>query len=150
MLSRVIVNLKIHVPPGPKPLDSSMYLRRFPQLRTLQSHSFHSSSHLRALSPLAIQKAEQISFQWKGTSATGGTTKNFIGGEFVESKTTQWIDAHDPVRNTLKTSYLLMHKYLHSQHKLSSRAFHKPQIQNSKTLSTLLLMRTNLGVVQVS
>ena len=75
-----------------------MYLRRFPQLRTLQSHSFHSSSHLKALSSLAIPKAEQISSQWKGTSATGGTTKNFIGGEFIESKTTEWIDTHDPVR----------------------------------------------------
>lgn len=78
-----------------------MHCRRFPQLRTLQSHSFHSSSYVKALSPLAIQKAEQISSQWKGTSATGGTTKNFIGGEFVESKATEWIDTHDPVCNTL-------------------------------------------------
>ncbi|KAF8807731.1 methylmalonate-semialdehyde dehydrogenase [Phlegmacium glaucopus] len=80
-----------------------MYFRRFPQLRTLQSHSFHSSSHLRALSPLAVQKAEQISSEWKGTSATGGTTKNFIGGEFLESKTTEWIDTHDPSTQTLLT-----------------------------------------------
>lgn len=82
-----------------------MYCRRFPQLRTVQSHSFHSTSHVKALSPLAIQKAEQISSQWKGTSATGGTTKNFIGGEFVESKTAEWIDTHDPVCNTLNGSY---------------------------------------------
>lgn len=28
---------------------------------------------------------------------TGGTTKNFIGGQFVESKTDEWFDVHDPV-----------------------------------------------------
>ena len=85
----------------------SQYCRRFPRLRTVQSHSFYSSSHLKALGSLAIQKAEQISSQWKGTSATGGTTKNFIGGEFVESKTTEWIDTHDPVCSTLNGSCIL-------------------------------------------
>ena len=90
------------VPDNGSLLESVMSFRRLPQLRTLQSHSFHSSSHVKALSPIAVSKAEQISSQWKGTNATGGTTKNFIGGEFVESKTTEWIDTHDPVRNTLK------------------------------------------------
>lgn len=80
---------------------------RFPHLRTVQSRAFHSSSHVKALSSLAIQKAEQISSHWKGTSATGGTTKNFIGGEFVESKTAEWIDTHDPVLNTLNGLYFL-------------------------------------------
>jgi malonate-semialdehyde dehydrogenase (acetylating) / methylmalonate-semialdehyde dehydrogenase len=106
-----------------------MYCRRFPHLRTVQSRSFHSSSHLKALGPLAIQKAEQISSQWKGTSATGGTTKNFIDGEFIESKTTEWIDTHDPVCNTLNGSYFQTNE--HSQHKPSLRAFHKPQTRNS-------------------
>ncbi|KAJ7169735.1 Aldehyde/histidinol dehydrogenase [Mycena filopes] len=38
---------------------------------------------------------------WRGTSVTGGTTKNFIGGEFTESKTTDWIDILDPSTQTL-------------------------------------------------
>ncbi|KAJ6604498.1 Aldehyde/histidinol dehydrogenase, partial [Mycena vulgaris] len=33
--------------------------------------------------------------------ASGGTTKNFIGGEFVDSKTTDWIDVLDPSTQTL-------------------------------------------------
>ncbi|KAF8973544.1 methylmalonate-semialdehyde dehydrogenase [Flammula alnicola] len=60
-----------------------MSLRRFPQLRNLQRHSssFHTSASAKALSALALPKAEQISAHWKGTSATGGSTKNFIGGD---------------------------------------------------------------------
>lgn len=49
------------------------------------------------LNAFARQTAENISANWKGTSATGGNTKNFIGGVFVESKTTQWHDVLDPV-----------------------------------------------------
>lgn len=72
-------------------------LRRLPLLRGLKSQGFHTSAAAKALSALALPKAEAISAQWKGTSATGESTKNFIGGEFVESKTTEWIDVHDPV-----------------------------------------------------
>ncbi|KAG1736280.1 hypothetical protein EDD22DRAFT_787526, partial [Suillus occidentalis] len=32
---------------------------------------------------------ESLSATWKGTSATGGSTKNFIGGAFVDSKKSQ-------------------------------------------------------------
>ncbi|KZS95962.1 methylmalonate-semialdehyde dehydrogenase [Sistotremastrum niveocremeum HHB9708] len=53
------------------------------------------------LNDFARAKAEQLSKSWKGTSATGGTTKNFIGGEFVESKAEKWIDVHDPATQTL-------------------------------------------------
>jgi malonate-semialdehyde dehydrogenase (acetylating) / methylmalonate-semialdehyde dehydrogenase len=42
--------------------------------------------------------AEKLSRNWKGTSASGEDTKNFIGGEFVQSRATQWIDVLDPVR----------------------------------------------------
>ena len=59
------------------------------------------------LSPLARQKAEEISAAWKGTSATGGTTKNFIGGDFLESKSSQWIDVLDPVRSRIYSNFLL-------------------------------------------
>ncbi len=52
---------------------------------------------LSGLSATAKSKAEKISQDWKGTSATGANTKNFIGGEFVESKTDKWIDVVDPV-----------------------------------------------------
>lgn len=74
-----------------------MSFRRLPQLRALQRKSFHTSASAKALSALALPKAEQISANWKGTSATGESTKNFIGGEFVESNSNEWIDVHDPV-----------------------------------------------------
>ena len=50
------------------------------------------------LSPTARAKALELSTNWKGTSTTGRQTKNFIGGEFVESSTNEWIDVLDPVR----------------------------------------------------
>lgn len=49
------------------------------------------------LSPLAAAAAEEVSSKWKGTSATGGKTKNYIGGEFTESKATKWLEVRDPV-----------------------------------------------------
>lgn len=49
------------------------------------------------LSPLAKAAAEEVSSKWKGTSATGGKTKNYIGGEFVESKAEKWLEVRDPV-----------------------------------------------------
>jgi len=52
----------------------------------------------------ALPLAEKISAEWKGTNATGGTTKNFIGGEFAESKASQWFDVLDPVRS-VSSSY---------------------------------------------
>ena len=59
-----------------------------------------SATHppLVGLSSTQRSHAEKISAEWKGTSATGGNTKNFIGGEFVESKAETWIDVVDPVR----------------------------------------------------
>ncbi|KAF9527804.1 methylmalonate-semialdehyde dehydrogenase [Crepidotus variabilis] len=81
----------------------SLPARRFPVLRTLSCKSFHTSASTKALGALAQPKAEQISKNWKGTSATGGSTKNFIGGEFVESKSAEWIDVHDPSTQTVLT-----------------------------------------------
>ncbi|KAK0208171.1 methylmalonate-semialdehyde dehydrogenase [Desarmillaria ectypa] len=66
-----------------------------------RARNFSSSSALSALSAAALPKAEQLSSEWKGTSATGGTTKNFIGGQFVESKSSEWIDVLDPASQTL-------------------------------------------------
>ncbi|EIW86856.1 methylmalonate-semialdehyde dehydrogenase [Coniophora puteana RWD-64-598 SS2] len=52
------------------------------------------------LNSAAKAKAEQISADWKGSSATGGTTKNYIGGEFVESKASNWLQVLDPATQT--------------------------------------------------
>jgi malonate-semialdehyde dehydrogenase (acetylating)/methylmalonate-semialdehyde dehydrogenase len=62
------------------------------------SRSFTTSARVGAgLSALARPVAEKISAEWKGTSMIGGTTKNFIGGQFVESKADKWLEVHDPV-----------------------------------------------------
>lgn len=60
-------------------------------------HNRSYASAAGSLSALARPKAEQISSQWKGTSATGGNTLNYIGGAFVESSATKHIDVLDPV-----------------------------------------------------
>lgn len=75
---------------------------RLPFLYRLPPHSLSSrylstSAPRPALSPLARPVAESISVAWKGTSMTGGTTKNFIGGHFLESKADTWLDVFDPV-----------------------------------------------------
>ncbi|KAG9014720.1 hypothetical protein FRB94_010567 [Tulasnella sp. JGI-2019a] len=62
------------------------------------SHSFATKS----LAPHAQAAADKLSQQnWKGTSSSGGTTKNFINGEFVESKSTKWHDITDPSTQTV-------------------------------------------------
>lgn len=69
-------------------------------LATHASSSSHSHSHA-SLSPHAHAAAEKLSKNWKGTSATGGTTKNFINGEFVESTSEKWLDVTDPSNQTV-------------------------------------------------
>ncbi|KAJ7615001.1 Methylmalonate-semialdehyde dehydrogenase [Roridomyces roridus] len=54
-----------------------------------------------SLNAFSQSKAEELSANWKGTNFLGGTTKNFIGGEFLESKTDKWIDVLDPATQTL-------------------------------------------------
>jgi len=58
---------------------------------------------LRGLNSAVREKAEKLSRGWKGTSASGENTKNFIGGEFVQSRATQWTDVVDPSTQTLLT-----------------------------------------------
>jgi malonate-semialdehyde dehydrogenase (acetylating)/methylmalonate-semialdehyde dehydrogenase len=70
------------------------------------------------LSSVSQTRAEELSSQWKGTnflggelhgtrfhpstsSGSSGTTKNFIDGEFRESKTEKWIEVLDPVSYVL-------------------------------------------------
>jgi malonate-semialdehyde dehydrogenase (acetylating)/methylmalonate-semialdehyde dehydrogenase len=50
-----------------------------------------------SLAPLAQAAAEDVSSKWRGTHALGGKTKNYIGGEFVESQTDRWLEVRDPV-----------------------------------------------------
>ena len=86
------------LPPRHRPTMPSPRLprpTRFLVGRTYATASANSWST--KLSPTARAKAMEISTNWKGTSATGKLTKNFIGGEFVESSTDEWIDVHDPV-----------------------------------------------------
>lgn len=52
---------------------------------------------LGGLSAVVREKAERLSTQWKGTNASGGSTKNYIGGEFRESSTDKWVEVLDPV-----------------------------------------------------
>jgi hypothetical protein len=79
------------------PTIMSVARSSFSRLPAFRVRSFSTSTSLASLSAAALPKAEQISAEWQGTSATGGTTKNFIGGEFLDSKTSQWIDVLDPV-----------------------------------------------------
>lgn len=64
-------------------------------------HPVSSISAMSASSPqysaLAAKAAEEVSSKWKGTTANGGRTKNYIGGEFFESQAEKWLEVHDPV-----------------------------------------------------
>ncbi|KAI0051646.1 methylmalonate-semialdehyde dehydrogenase [Auriscalpium vulgare] len=83
-----------------------MFSSRLSRAQTLHARTYATASSrppLSGLNALARPKAEQLSRDWKGTSATGENTKNFIGGEFVESKTAEWIDVVDPSTQTLLT-----------------------------------------------
>ena len=48
-------------------------------------------------SQLMILKKTLSSLKYSGQLRTVATTKNFIGGQFVESQTSEWIDLHNPV-----------------------------------------------------
>jgi len=53
-----------------------------------------------ALSSVGQTHASSLS-NWPGTSFSGGQVKNYIGGEFKESKANKWTDVHDPSTQTL-------------------------------------------------
>ncbi|KAJ4499486.1 methylmalonate-semialdehyde dehydrogenase [Lentinula lateritia] len=78
-----------------------MTLGRVARIRSINHpRSFSTTSAALALSNVARSKANQLS-QWKGTSVIGETTKNFIGGEFVDSKSSEWTEVLDPNTQTL-------------------------------------------------
>ncbi|KAI0375415.1 methylmalonate-semialdehyde dehydrogenase [Pilatotrama ljubarskyi] len=84
-----------------------MPIAKLPRPARLRVRSYATTSSSRpplsGLSATAKAKAEKLSQEWKGTSATGENTKNFIGGQFVESKADKWIDVVDPATQTLLT-----------------------------------------------
>jgi hypothetical protein len=114
---------------------------------------FHTSTSVKALSALAQPVAERISTNWKGTNATGSPTKNFVGGQFVESKATEWIDVHDPVSHRIYNSFIYLpvfNAFSFSQLKRSSHGFPKRLTRNFKRLSIPLPRLSKHGVEQVS
>lgn len=128
-------------------MHSSLHRIRLARLHVRASAATQSRS-VSALSAVARSKAEQISADWEGTSATGGNTKNFIGGEFVESKSSQWTDVLDPV------SCIALYDQnwdwnSNRQHKHSSRVCRKQRVQNSMRLWLQHRKRTKHGAARV-
>ncbi|KAL1748574.1 Aldehyde/histidinol dehydrogenase [Schizophyllum fasciatum] len=76
-------------------------VRALSRRTSLSARLFATSAPCSALSASALPHAEKLSADWKGTSMTGGKTKNFIGGEFVESQAQEWLDVVDPSTQTL-------------------------------------------------
>lgn len=116
--------------------------------RTIASRRAYAT--LSALSQPARTRAEKLSAEWKGTHALGGNTKNYIGGEFVESKATVWHDVVDPVRLRpfLIASTNLFRCF--SLHKHCSLASPRPPPPSLSKLSMLLPRPTRLGADRAS
>jgi malonate-semialdehyde dehydrogenase (acetylating)/methylmalonate-semialdehyde dehydrogenase len=74
----------------------------FRSTRAVSVRSYATVQPLRGLNSAVREKAEKLSRDWKGTNSSGENTKNFIGGEFVQSRANQWIDVVDPVRCTAR------------------------------------------------
>ncbi|KZP10557.1 Methylmalonate-semialdehyde dehydrogenase [Athelia psychrophila] len=71
---------------------------RISRLNLLRPRGYATVS---GLSATARGKAEVLSADWKGTNYLGSTTKNYIGGEFTESKAEKWLEIHDPSTQTV-------------------------------------------------
>lgn len=76
---------------APRCLPSRASARRYASAATA------TASRTAAAGTLADQNASKESGRWKGTDTLGGSTKLFIGGQFVESRADRWIDVNDPV-----------------------------------------------------
>lgn len=61
------------------------------------SSSASAAASETSLGSLAYERARDVDSKWKGTSTLGGTTKNFVHGQFVDSKTERWVEVRDPV-----------------------------------------------------
>jgi malonate-semialdehyde dehydrogenase (acetylating)/methylmalonate-semialdehyde dehydrogenase len=93
-----------------------MYARlSLSRLTAARSRGFAASAVISTLNADVLSKAEQISSSWKGTSATGGNVRNFIGGKFLDSKASEWFDVLDPVR------LMVVHHGHHTDHPQSTQ-----------------------------
>ena len=121
-------------------------------LGQLATRRYTTGATSNGLLPHIRAKAEQLSKDWKGTSTTGGTTKNFIGGEFVESKATEWLDVVDPVSQlSTPSTHTSVGAHLPPRPlRLCCRAFLKLQRLNSRKQSTQLPRRSSPGAELVS
>lgn len=117
------------------------YLPR--NLRYASTAAATSSSSSAKFAPLAMKAAEEVSTKWKGTTANGGKTKNYIGGEFVDSSAKKWLEVRDPVC-FCKEVGAITHTF--SQPRLWSTRYPRPQRRSSTQLSMLLLKLTRLGL----
>jgi len=104
------------------------------------------------LNAIARPIAERLSAEWKGTSLTGGKTKNFINGEFVDSKTDKWFDVHDPVSSLSWATANLTRptRIFDSQHRLCFRRFLRRRVRSSNRLLKPLHELSRLGAGLVS
>lgn len=65
--------------------------------RTYASSSSSSGKDL-----LSDQQASSLDSKgWKGTTANGGDTKLFIGGEWKSSQAKEWMEVRDPVSGVI-------------------------------------------------
>ena len=104
------------------------------------------------LNPAVRSRAEQVVHNWKGTSASGEPTKNYIGGQFVSSSTDKWIDVLDPVCD--HTSPSTSHESLtccfgFRPPKHSLQKFRRQLIKNSMLQSQQPLRHSKRGRVPV-
>ncbi|KAF9076137.1 methylmalonate-semialdehyde dehydrogenase [Rhodocollybia butyracea] len=76
-----------------------MKLQHMASTRLLQ-RAFTTSTQRLSLSNAARVKVDELS-RWKGTSFEGGVTKNFIGGQFIESKASEWTEATESTQTLL-------------------------------------------------
>ncbi|CAO1630283.1 unnamed protein product [Sympodiomycopsis kandeliae] len=67
----------------------------------LSRRAFTTSSRVLSLSSLSAERAKDVEAKWRGTSTSGGNTKNYVNGQFVDSQTQKWIDINDPATQTL-------------------------------------------------
>lgn len=76
---------------------SDQFFWQFTHYTSLQSKFIIFTMLSRNQSQLMFLKKTLSSLRYSGQLRTVATTKNFIGGQFVESKTSEWIDLYNPV-----------------------------------------------------
>lgn len=91
---------------APKLVGQSFHtasVARLAQPAAASAAAASSKSPASGLGPLATPRAQDVEAKWRGTSTSGGTTKNYVEGRFVDSATKAWVDVHDPATQTVLT-----------------------------------------------